>query len=380
LMYGHMDKQPPMDGWEEGLSAYTPVIRNGRLYGRGSADDGYALFASIAAVKALKAQGVGHGRVVIIIEADEESGSKHLPHYLTMLKPRIGVPSLIVCLDSGCGNYEQFFITTSLRGLCHGDLKVTVLDNGTHSGHTSGIIPSSFRVIRQLLNRIEDAETGNVLVPEFHCEIPEARIRESKLCAEVMGDDTWKEFPIPAGLQPWTRDLLELILCRTWRPTVSYTGIAGLPNVSCAGNVLRANTQLKISLRLPPRSDPQRALTALTHTLTRDPPQYAKVEFINSAAMGGWDAPPTAAWLDSSMTRASQAIFKKPYVCLGQGGSIPFMGMLGAMFPEAQFVITGVLGPSSNAHGPNEFIDILYTKHVTACVACILADHAVLPK
>src|SRR5262245_26682500 len=157
LLYGHLDKQPEFTGWADGLSPWTPVIRDGRLYGRGGADDGYAIFGSVLAVRALHEQGIAHARCVIVIEAGEESSSPDLPAYIDALADRIGQPSLVVCLDAECGNYEQFWCTTSLRGNLVGTLRVEVLKEGVHSGMASGIAPSSFRIIRQLLARVEDA-------------------------------------------------------------------------------------------------------------------------------------------------------------------------------------------------------------------------------
>ncbi|MFB3090454.1 MAG: M20/M25/M40 family metallo-hydrolase, partial [Gammaproteobacteria bacterium] len=120
LLYGHLDKQPEMSGWLEGLGPWTPVLDGDRLYGRGGADDGYALFACLTAIEALHEQAIPHARCVVIIEACEESGSPDLPHYMEALSDRIGTPDLVICLDSGCGNYEQLWCTTSLRGLIGG--------------------------------------------------------------------------------------------------------------------------------------------------------------------------------------------------------------------------------------------------------------------
>ena len=375
LLYGHLDKQPPMLPWADGLEPYEPVVRDGRLYGRGGADDGYAIFGSVTALQALKDQGVPHGRCVVLIETCEESGSFDLPYYIEHLQERIGTPSLVVCLDSGCGNYDQLWVTTTLRGLVSGVLRVDVLSEGVHSGDASGIVPSSFRILRQLLDRIDDAATGEVLADAFRIEIPAQRREQTAAAAAILGSDIHAKFPFVEGMIPTTGDNTEQLLNRTWRPQLSITGVDGLPTLDQAGNVLRPHTSVTLSLRIPPRVDPDVAGKALSDLLTADPPYGAKVTFTPEQGAPGWDAPPVADWLEKSATEASQAFFGKPAAYYGEGGTIPFMGMLGEKFPEAQFLITGVLGPNSNAHGPNEFLDIETGKRVTACVAQVVADH-----
>ncbi len=375
LLYGHLDKQPEMAGWAEGLGPWTPVIKDGKLYGRGGADDGYALFGALTAILALRDQGVSPGRCVILIEACEESGSYDLPAYVEHLLPRIGSPSLVICLDSGCGNYDQLWLTTSLRGLTGGTLKVEVLEEGVHSGSASGVAPSSFRVLRQLLSRIEDAETCQVLPEAFAAEIPPARLAQARKAAKILGDEVFKALPFTPGMQPVTDDPAELLLNRTWRPQLAVTGAAGLPLPEDAGNVLRPYTTAKLSLRLPPTVDADAAGEALRLILEHDPPYGARVTFTPDHPGSGWNAPTLAPWLEASLERASTAAFGRPAAMIGEGGSIPFMGMLGQRFPAAQFVITGVLGPHSNAHGPNEFLHIQMGKNVTMAIAVILEDH-----
>ncbi len=375
LLYGHLDKQPEMTGWDDDLGPWTPVIKGDRLYGRGGADDGYAIFGSIAAVQALQEQGVPHARCVVMIEACEESGSYDLPAYVDHLAARIGKPSLVVCLDSGCGNYDQLWCTTSLRGLAGGNLSVKVLSEGVHSGDASGVVPSSFRILRQLLSRIEDQDSGRVLIDGLHVEVPADRMVQAKTCAEVLDTAIFDKFPFLPGMTPMHADLTELVLNRTWRPALSITGAEGLPALSSAGNVLRPFTSVKLSLRLPPTLDGKRAGELLTEALLRDPPNGAEITLHLEKDSTGWNAPTMTPWLEQAIDDASQAFFGKPAMYMGEGGTIPFMGMLGEKFPGAQFMITGVLGPHSNAHGPNEFLDIPMGKRVTACVAKVLAEH-----
>jgi len=375
LLYGHYDKQPEFTGWAEGLSPWAPVIRNGRLYGRGGADDGYATFSSLTAIAALQAAGIPHARCVLIIEGCEESGSYDLPYYIDHLAKRIGEPSLVVCLDAECGNYEQLWLTTSLRGNLTGTLTVEVLKEGVHSGMASGIAPSSFRILRQLLSRIEDENTGDLKVDALHAPIPADRRRQARATAELLGDDVYRKLPFAAGVRPVSNDPVELLLGSTWLPTLVITGADGLPAVRDAGNVLLPAVSARLSVRLPPTSDPRTVSAALKTALERDPPYGARVQFDIDSAMGGWNAPPVAPWLEKAIEAASQAFFGRSAMYMGVGGSIPFMGMLGERFPRTQFMITGVLGPQANAHGPNEFLHLEKASRLTACVSHVLADH-----
>jgi acetylornithine deacetylase/succinyl-diaminopimelate desuccinylase-like protein len=376
LLYGHLDKQPEMTGWDEGLGPWEPVMRGDRLYGRGGADDGYSIFSSLLALEVLAAQGTPHARCAILIEACEESGSYDLPAYIEHLAERIGTPSLVVCLDSGCGNYDQLWCTTSLRGLVIGTLEVSLLREGIHSGDGSGVVASSFRVARALIDRLEDAGTGDLRPTDLYVQIPRDRVLQAAHGAEVLGDEVWNKFPIQDGVRPVLDDPAELILNRTWRPALAVTGADGLPALGSAGNVLRPRTAFKLSLRVPPSLDADRALTQLKDLLEKDPPYGAQVKFIPGGANAGWDAPELAPWLAAALDEVSATHFGKPPVFMGEGGSIPFMAMLGARYPEAQFFITGVLGPGSNAHGPNEFLDLPTAQKLTLCVADVIAAHA----
>jgi acetylornithine deacetylase/succinyl-diaminopimelate desuccinylase-like protein len=375
LLYGHLDKQPEMTGWDADLGPWKPVIKGDRLYGRGGADDGYAIFGSLAAILALQEQKLPHARCVILIEACEESGSYDLPAYVDHLSDRIGKPSLVVCLDSGCANYEQLWCTTSLRGLAGGNLTIKVLSEGVHSGDASGIVPSSFRILRELLSRIEDETTGRILLEGLHVEVPAERLAQAQEAAKVVGTAVYDKFPFLPGMVPMAEDLSELVLNRTWRPALSVTGVDGMPPLSSAGNVLRPFTSVKLSLRLPPTLDGKRAGDLLKKTLEDNPPYGAQVTLDLEKASTGWNAPALSPWLSQAIEDASRDFFGQPAMYMGEGGTIPFMGMLGEKYPDAQFMITGVLGPHSNAHGPNEFLHIPMGKRVTACVARVIARH-----
>jgi acetylornithine deacetylase/succinyl-diaminopimelate desuccinylase-like protein len=375
LLYGHLDKQPEMTGWAEGMGPWIPVLKGDRLYGRGGADDGYALFGALAAILALKEQGIARARSVILIEACEESGSYDLPYYVDHLAPVLGRPSLVVCLDSGCGNYEQLWLTTSLRGVFSGTLTVRVLEEGVHSGDASGVVPSSFRLLRRLLSRLEDEASGAILPAELHVQVPAERIAQARLAAAALGREIYAKFPFAGTTRPMAEDLVELVLNRTWRPQLAVTGIEGLPAIESAGNVLLPYTSAKLSLRLPPTLGAAEAGAVVSALLAKAPPDGAEVSFVAKDAATGWNAPKLAPWLERSLARASEAAFGRPPAYMGEGGSIPFMAMLGAKFPDAQFVVTGVLGPHSNAHGPNEFLHLPTAKRISAVIAQVLADH-----
>ena len=383
LLYGHLDKQPEFIGWRKDLGPWTPKYENGLLYGRGGADDGYAVYAAVTALEALQAQGLPHPRCVGLIESCEESGSHDLPAYIAALGSRLGNVSLVVCLDSGAGNYDQLWLTTSLRGMVSGVLKVEILSEGIHSGDASGLVPSSFRVLRQVLDRLEDSKTGRLLPESFHCQLPAGRLEQAHATAAILGDEVWKRMPWACGADggavlPTTTDPVEGLLNRTWRPTLSVTGVDGFPELKNAGNVLRPWTAFKLSLRLPPLVDGHEASMALKTLLEDNAPYNAKVTFHpdgRAGALGatGWNAPELAPWLEQAMNRASHAHFGAPTGYIGQGGTIPLMSMLQKSFPQAQMMVCGVLGPKSNAHGPNEFLHVPYGKKLTASVAQVIS-------
>ena len=382
-LYGHLDKQPEFNGWRNDLGPWTPKYENGLLYGRGGADDGYAVYASLTAIMALDRQGIPRPRCVGIIEACEESGSFDLPAYLDVLRERLGNVSLVVCLDSGAGNYDQLWLTTSLRGMVSGVLKVEILTEGIHSGDSSGLVPSSFRILRQVLDRLEDSKTGRLLPESFHCEVPGDRLAQARTTAQILGDEVWKRFPWACGADggptlPTTTDPTEALLNRTWRPTLSVTGADGFPELKNAGNVLRPYTAFKLSLRLPPLIDGNEAAERLKTLLEDNAPYNARVTFAADGRAGahgasGWNAPSLAPWLEDALNGASQAQFGAPCGYVGQGGTIPLMSLLQKGFPKAQMMVCGVLGPKSNAHGPNEFLHVPYGKKLTAAVAQVMA-------
>ena len=381
LLYGHLDKQPEMAGWLEGFGPWQPRRDGDRLYGRGAGDDGYAAFTALTAIKAVREMGGKHARCIVLIEASEESGSPDLSAHIEALSRdfgdgrSLGEIDLVVCLDSGCSDYERLWVTTSLRGLVGFDLRVDVVTEGIHSG-ASGVVPSSFRILRALLSRLEDEGTGRVLLPELYADIPPERVEQAKAAAGILEHELAREYPLVRGTRLQVDDPVERVLAQTWRPALSVTGLAGAPDPQDAGNVLRPHTTAKLSMRLPPTTDPRRALEAITEILTTDPPSGAEVTVKRREEGPGWDAPATATWLAGAIEEGSIEAFGQPPGALGIGGSIPFMAMLGERFPNAQFLVTGVMGPGSNAHGPNEFLDLPTARKVTSCVAAVLDAHA----
>jgi len=372
LLYGHLDKQPSGSGWREGLSAWSPVREGDLLYGRGAADDGYAVFACIGAITLLETQGIPFPRCVLLIECSEESGSQDLAYYLDRLQDRIGTPDLVVCLDSGCGNYEQLWVTTSLRGLIGGNLTVEVLREGVHSGDASGVVPSSFRIIRALLDRIEDPETGEV-VEAFQVPVPPCILEQIRRAVDALGTDHFRRLPVSGELSLVGANTFENVVNRTWCPALEITGAGDLPPLDAAGNVLRPRTSIKLSLRLPPTLDTTRAGATLARILQTDPPYGARVGYEEKQGADGWQAPPFSGWLDAAVQEASTTFFNRPAIYSGEGFSIPFMPALVQAFPATQFIVTGVLGPDSNAHGPNEFLHLGMAKKLTACVGEIVS-------
>ncbi len=382
LMYGHLDKQPEFTGWRSDLGPWTPKYEDGKLYGRGGADDGYAVYASIAAVAALKSQKKAHPRIVGLIETCEESGSYDLMPYIDALGSRLGDVALVICLDSGAGNYDQLWLTNSLRGMAGGVLKVEILTEGVHSGDASGLVPSSFRIMRQVLDRLEDSATGRLLPASFHCEVPPDRLAQAQATAAILGDELYKRFPwahydcggASQFALPTTTDPLQALLNRTWKPTLSVTGAEGFPDFKNAGNVLRPYTAFKLSLRLPPLVEAGAAVAELKQLLEDNAPYQARVTFEGGGGATGWNAPSTAPWFEQALHQASNDYFGAPCGYIGQGGTIPLMNMLSKGFPKAQMMVCGVLGPKSNAHGPNEFLHVPYAKKLTAVVAQVIAQ------
>eukprot|EP01084_Bolivina_argentea_P238309 400373_1 len=381
LMYGHFDKQPPLtDQWDPGLGPYTPVVKDGKLYGRAGADDGYSIMAAITSIKVAQEQNEPHPRCIIMIEGGEESGSPDMVYYLNKLLDRIGTPKIVMALDASAQDWDQLWMTVSLRGIVGLNLRCQLLSEGIHSGN-SGLVRDSFHVLRLILSRIDNAETGEMLT-ELQVDIPETHINYAKEGANILGDKVWTKIPFfnDEGLPqiPQVIDypslLYELILENTWRPQLAIIGMDGMPNLS-GGNVLRAFTTAKLSIRTAPSMDVNIAADIIQQECERKPtPWGANVIADITTVSKGFVTPEFEQWLVDSMQKASIEYFGKSAQFNGEGGTLPFMADLKEIFPQAQFIITGILGPNSNAHGPNEFLNIDFTKKIMASVAHILYD------
>jgi acetylornithine deacetylase/succinyl-diaminopimelate desuccinylase-like protein len=378
LVYGHYDKQPPFDGWSEGRGPWTPVMEDDRLYGRGLADDGYALPSALIALQSVRAAGGRHGRCVILAEGSEESGSPHLRQVLAHLGDRIGTPDLVVALDGSAATYDRLWLTTSLRGGIAGNLTVRVLEHGVHSGSAGAIVPSSFRIARLLLDRIEDPATGDLRLPELRSEMPDGVGPAAQAMAEAVHQNFGEAppFPVVAGLRLEADDPAERSLRAAWRGSLAVVGADGLPPSETAGAVFLPFTTLRLVVRIPPTADADAAERALRGALTEDPPYGATVEWTTAMSAGGWAARPFPAWLNDALDEASNVAFGRPSGQMGEGGSIPFLGWLAAQFPAAHLLALGVLGPGSNAHGPDESLHVPSAQRLTAAVGSLLDAHA----
>jgi acetylornithine deacetylase/succinyl-diaminopimelate desuccinylase-like protein len=378
LLYGHFDKQPPMDGWTDGREPWTPRREGDRLYGRGGADDGYALYAAVTALLALRDQGLATPPTAILIEGSEESGSGDLPAYFEHLRDQIGVPDLVVALDAGCLDYDAPWLTTSVRGQVAGTLEVQTLSHAVHSGDASGIVPSSFRIARHLLSRIEDAGTGDIKTAAFHAAIPEEHRQQAERAGAALGGAIAGGVPLWPGTHPVSESAAALLLNRAWRPQLTVTGLDGLPDVANAAAVMQPLTRLRLSLRLPPSVCPDNAARTLKKLLEADPPYGARIRFEADMISPGWQSAPLHSWLEEAIWEAGDEAFGAATGFFGGGGGIPFLHMLSESFPKAQILVSGVLGPGSNAHGPDECLHLPTARRVTALLSGVLA-HAALP-
>eukprot|EP00824_Muranothrix_gubernata_P021667 TRINITY_DN479_c0_g1_i1.p1 TRINITY_DN479_c0_g1~~TRINITY_DN479_c0_g1_i1.p1 ORF type:complete len:483 (+),score=91.68 TRINITY_DN479_c0_g1_i1:3-1451(+) len=375
MLYAHMDKMPPSEGeWDEGLSPYEPVIKDGLMYGRGCADDGYGVYACILPIKACQEMGIPHPRCVIVFESAEESASLHLTYYIEKLKDRIKTPDLIVCLDSGAGDYDHLWITSTLRGCMNIGMKVSLMEKGVHSGDGSGVVPDSFRICRVLLDRLEDPKTG-VVIDEFQSPLSEKREKQLRESAKILGKTLVEDMPLLEGCKPFHPDVTEMVINKSWKAMLCITGAESLPNLENAGNVLRPTTTLKMSMRLPPPLNPYKAMEKAKEILSKDVPHNAKVEFIGNFCAPGLECPMLSPELEKSLDDSAKTFMGHPALYMGEGGSIPFMAMLHEMYPSTQIIVTGILGPGNNAHGPNEMLNIDYTKKLMMCITKVFADY-----
>ncbi|CDW83647.1 peptidase m20 [Stylonychia lemnae] len=373
MLYGHLDKQPWGAGWEEGLAPNDPQIRGDYMYGRGSSDDGYSAFATMLAVKSIQLAGGKLPRVVLVLETEEESGSPNLIPLLNLAEDVIGKPDACFCMDSGALDYDQLWLTSSLRGVCNVDLTIEGGKVGYHSGETGGIIPETFRVARALLNRLDNCDTGRV-TEDLQVPVPDFKQQEADSLSEKYGDKLFKKYNLNEGVQYINEDNIpELYLNKVWRPNLSITGAEGLPPIAAAGNVLRPKTTIRCSMRLCPAFDAHEAEKIITNKLTTDVPYNAKVTVSGGHAGNGWCQKHLQEWLHNALTEAGHKFFGgKDYGSFGEGGSIPFLNELQKKYPDTQIVAMGLVGPGANIHGPNENINLVYAKKLVKTLAHVI--------
>ena len=380
IFYSHLDKQPSKpELWSEGLHPLRAVRRDPWLFGRGSVDDGYGGYLCATSIRLLQEAGAPHPRCTLIIETCEESGSFDLPPYLEELTDQLGDPDMVVVMDSGGPDYDHVWMTEALRGLVSGTLSVKVSHEGIHSGNSGGSIPSSFRIQRILLDRVEDSDSGRVLVPEMHAEIPEEVREKAAALAGIVGNSIWEQFPTVDSLRQASETTEDMIVAMNWEPTLSIIGADGIPPVQVAGNVLRTNTDLKLSFRIPPGVDSEEAIARAKEILEKDPPYGAEVNFTPDSCADGFHAPPLKGSVSEAIQYASMQLTGLPPLATWTGGTIPFMAMMQGKYPDAMFLCTGTSGPGNNAHGPDEKLHIPSSKRLTVVLSATIAAVSVNP-
>ena len=372
LFYGHIDKQPPGEGWAPDLGPYDPVIKDQKLYGRGTVDDGYAVFTAITAIRALQAQELAHPSIQILLEASEESGSIDLPYYLDKYADQFTAPDTLICLDSGCGDYDRLWITTSLRGMIAGNLRVTVLEEGMHSGLAGGMVPSAGDILMKKLQAVCSPSSNQINLPALQATIPPLREQQLAETADILGASVYTDIPLAAGVSPLSTNSYTLLAQQTWGNAAELIGIDGIPSIANAGNVHRAEVTAKVSIRLPPTCAAADAAIALQQIWETDPPYGAQVAFTPTSCNDGWHGTPETVAQQQAFSAASRSFFGHDCAYMGEGGSIPIINLLASKFPKAHYIVTGILGPHGNAHGPNEFVSIKALVPFTACIACLI--------
>ncbi len=373
FFYGHFDKQPEAEGWAAGLGPWEPVVRNGRLYGRGAADDCYSFYASLTAAKALDEFKIARPRVTGLFETDEESGSRDLPFYLEKMREEIGNPAFLGIFDLSVRDYERLWLTQSLRGVVSFTMKVSVLETPVHSGTASGIVPSSFAIVRMLLDRLEDPCTGRVKLREFHAEIPAFHQKGLEEEAALAGDAVFAEFPYKDGTQPRHAAALEALRANAWEPALSILGAEGLPSISSATAVIRPSTAVALSFRVPPGVDAKKALQAAIDAVTTNVPFNASVEIDNPRAESGFESPELDPWLSEALEELSKEYFGNSFAKTYEGATIGTLGAFRRNFSQSCFLNTGVLGSKEHAHAPNESLDLQYVAKFTQILSKVVA-------
>lgn len=371
--YGHLDKQPENEGWKDGLGPWTPYFDGEYLFGRGACDDGYSVFAMITAVETLRRSKMKHPRIVAIFETQEESGSSDLEGYLHQLKAKIGSPECFIVLDNQCGDYNRLWLNTSLRGNISGTLSVSTMSYGVHSGSFSGIVPDPFTVAMTLLGRIQHPETGEILLDTLQAQIPALRLKQIQEVSLRMGDQIWKTAPLLENVQPKYGNNDAILIQSTWKPSLTIIGIDGIPSIQNAGNVIQGSVSLRLSFRIPPGIDIDNALQSINDCFTQNIPYGCSVTWNSLEYLPGWCAPSHSVKYEKLFHDAGEQVFEEKTLACGQGASIGFIPKFEKLFPKTEIILIGVLGPQSNAHSPNEALNVLYTQKLIETIAIVLS-------
>jgi acetylornithine deacetylase/succinyl-diaminopimelate desuccinylase-like protein len=371
-VYGHIDKMPHLDasGWSAGLSATDPVVRDGHLYGRGTADDCYSWYLAITSLKFLISAGLPRSRVLIFIESCEESGEDEFRDFLRDIAPTLPRLDRVFILDGSRGDLGTAWFCTSLRGIVTANLDVRHLARPCHSGMATGIVPSTFRIARGLLDRVEDAATGEIHLPAARVAPPESAAETARAVAERLAGKLAIDL-IP-GAQLIEGGIERRLIANWWEAGLSITGADGLPPIAKAGNVLRERTALRLSLRIPPTAERFECGRQLKETLETDPPYGAKVVCEILSCCPGWSTRELSNKTKETIAKATQAVFRQPPIYFGAGSSVPISGAFQEFWPDAEVTVTGVAGDESYCHGFDENINLEYAAKWTAMFAGIL--------
>lgn len=358
LLYAHHDVQPTGKQADWSSAPFEPTERDGRLYGRGAADDKAGICAHLAALRAF--DGAPPVGVTLFVEGEEEVGSPTFTAFLETYRDRLEA-DVIVVADSANWTLETPAVTTSLRGLVECYVEVSVLASAVHSGMFGGPIIDALTSLIRLLATLHDAK-GDVAVPGLMADhasdvdYPEERFRaEAGLLEGVELSGTGS---LPDRL--WTK------------PALSIVGIDA-PTIADAANILVHTARAKISLRLAPAQGPRAALDALRAHLESHAEFGARVTVTDGAVGGGCDLDSSAPAYDAARSAFGEA-FDRPLVEIGMGGSIPFIADFAELFPEATVLVTGVEDPDSRAHGVDESL------HLNQFAQVCLAETLLLEK
>lgn len=362
LLYAHHDVQPPGDEKVWQTAPFEPTEKNGRLYGRGAADDKAGIITHLAAVQVL-AEICGPDfdlGLTVFIEGEEEAGSPTFRNFLEENQADLRADVIIVA-DSGNWTVDVPALTTTLRGLVSQVIEVATLDHALHSGMYGGAVPDAMLAMIKLLATLHD-DRGNVAIDGLI----------SGKASELPYSDA--QLSTDAGLLPKTQQIGDgSILDRIWsKPALTVIGIDG-QSVAMSSNTLLPSVKAKISLRIAPGEQPEHALKLLKAHLDANLPYGAQISY-GEAELGKPFAQPGGSWAQELAQHALAAAWGTESVNIGIGGSIPFIADLTEVFPQAQILVTGVEDPDSRAHSPNESVDLAMLQKAMVSEAIFLVS------